>query len=186
MVTTRVLVAYATRNRATAGIAERIGADLISAGLDVQVAPAKAVHTVRGYDACVLGSAIYAGRWEHDAREFADRFGDDLAGHPVWVFSSGPLDRSAEERDIPPVDTARAAAEKVHARGHRTFGGRLREDARGFFGLARRMGRRGAADYRDEQAIDSWAHELARELGADGSPTDGSPTGRPPSGEPSS
>ncbi|MET9018946.1 hypothetical protein ABZV93_03075 [Actinopolymorpha sp. NPDC004070] len=119
MVTTRVLVAYATRNRAT--------------------------------------------------------------GHPVWLFGSGPLDRSAEEHEIPPVDTARDAAEKVHARGHRTFGGRLREDARGFFGLARRMGRRGTADYRDEQAIDSWAHEPARELGADGSPT-----GRPPSGGPSS
>ncbi|MGW0230189.1 flavodoxin domain-containing protein [Actinopolymorpha singaporensis] len=104
MVTTRVLVAYATRNRATAGIAERIGADLISAGLEVQVAPAKAAHTVKGYDACVLGSAIYAGRSQHDARRFGD-----------------------------------------------------------------------------EQAIDSWARELARELGADGAPA-----GRPAPDEPSS
>ncbi|MFD1657459.1 Acg family FMN-binding oxidoreductase [Streptomyces caeni] len=35
--------------------------------------------------------------------------GGALAGRPLWLFSSGPLDTSASERDIPPVPAVRRA-----------------------------------------------------------------------------
>ncbi|MGW5365467.1 flavodoxin domain-containing protein [Actinopolymorpha pittospori] len=94
--TTRVLVAYATRDRRTAGIAERIGADLISEGLEVKVAPAKAVDSVAGYDAFVLGGAMHGGRWD-GARSFAERFGPQLADRTRHRGHTG--DREEQEID---------------------------------------------------------------------------------------
>ena len=44
---------------------------------------------------------------------------------PVWLFSSGPLDDSAAEGDIPAVPQVQQVAKEIRARGHRTFGGRL-------------------------------------------------------------
>lgn len=168
-VTTRVLVAYATRNKATAGIAERIGADLISEGLEVQVAPAKAVHTVTGYDAFVLGGAVHGGRWAHDAQRFAERFGPQLADRPVWLFSSEAAGPPARDRGEDAGGVSDVAAGRVHARSFRRFGGRLREDAEGLLGLLRRARHRGHE--REEQAIDDWAHEVATELGFGDAPS---------------
>ncbi|GAA4987958.1 flavodoxin domain-containing protein [Actinopolymorpha pittospori] len=175
--TTRVLVAYATRNRGTAGIAERIGADLISEGLEVKVAPAKAVHSVAGYDAFVLGGAMHGGRWAHDARSFAERFGPQLADRPVWLLSSGPAGRPAGNHDDEPGGAADVPAGRVHARDLKRFGGRLRADPEGLLGLVRRTRHRGHTGDREEQEIDNWAHEVAAELGfGDAS----SPSGRQP------
>ena len=175
--TTRVLVAYATRSRGTAGIAERIGADLISEGLEVQVAPAKAVHTVAGYDAFVLGGAMHGGRWAHDARRFAERFGPQLSDRPVWLFSSGPAGPPARNRDDEPGGAADVPAGRVHARDFKRFGGRLREDTEGPLGLIRRVRHRGHTGDREEQEIDNWAHEVATELGFGEA---SSPSGRQP------
>ena len=48
-------------------MAEFIGATLRQDGLSVDVQPAGAVKTVAGYDAMVLGGALYMGRWHADA-----------------------------------------------------------------------------------------------------------------------
>ncbi|WP_330328843.1 Rv1733c family protein [Streptomyces sp. NBC_00536] len=49
-----------------------------------------------GYDAVVLGGALYAGHWSRTAKRRAERDADALKHRPVWLLSSGPLDRSAE------------------------------------------------------------------------------------------
>ncbi|GAA3775834.1 hypothetical protein GCM10022206_13160 [Streptomyces chiangmaiensis] len=64
--------------------------------------PAGSVGSVAPYDAVVAGGALYAGRCHGDARRFVRRHGRALAERPLWLFSSGPLDASASERDIPP------------------------------------------------------------------------------------
>ena len=69
----KVLVAYATRHGATAGIAERIGSKLREHGLDATVLPAKDVRDVREYDAFVIGSAAYMYHWLKDATDFVHR-----------------------------------------------------------------------------------------------------------------
>lgn len=101
MSTKRVLVAYGTKHGATAGIAEQIGKTLREDGLDAVVLPADDVHDVRAYDAVVLGGSLYAGHWSSKAKHCAERNAESLRHRPVWMFSSGPLDRSAEEHDIP-------------------------------------------------------------------------------------
>ena len=79
------------------------------------------------------------------------------------MFSSGPLDVSADTTEIPPVAQAAEAVRTLHARGHITFGGRLDEFAEGF--LARAMVRSGhGGDFRNDERIKNWSRAIAAEL----------------------
>ncbi|MEU8239010.1 flavodoxin domain-containing protein [Actinoplanes missouriensis] len=161
-----VLVAYATTGGSTAEIAGWIADELRTAGLDVRVSPAGEVEDVSGCEALVLGAAMYAAGWHADARAFAHRFAGRFAGRPVWLFSSGPLDHTADDTDLPPNHQATVAMRQLQARAHVTFGGRLTAEAHGWLGfLARRMRQEGhAGDFRDPQRIRAWAHGVAAEI----------------------
>ncbi|MFF9164167.1 flavodoxin domain-containing protein [Streptomyces longwoodensis] len=167
--TTNVLVAYGTTNGSTAGIAETVADVLRKEGLTVRTAPAATVEDVTEFDAVVVGGALYAGRWHKDARRFVRRHRRALRERPVWLFSSGPLDPSASERDIPPVPGVRRTVLRLDARDHVTFGGRLEEGAEGR--IARMILRSGkGGDFRDFARIADWAKQIAADLtaGADG------------------
>lgn len=158
-----VLVTYGTANGSTARIAEAVADALRKDGLTAEVRPARAVASVTPYAAVVVGGGLYAGRWHKDARRFVRRNRRELAGRPVWFFSSGPLDTSAAERDIPPVRGVRRDMTRLDVRGHVTFGGCLEEGAGGR--MARMILRSGkGGDYRDFTAIGSWADGVAGEL----------------------
>ncbi|WP_340384279.1 flavodoxin domain-containing protein [Streptomyces sp. SS7] len=159
----KVLVTYGTTNGSTAEIAEAVADVLRKGGLSVEARPARDVASVAPYDAVVVGGGLYAGRWHKDARRFVRRHRRTLAGRPVWLFSSGPLDPSASERDIPPVRGVRRAMAGLDAREHITFGGCLEEGAKGrVAGMILRSGKGG--DFRDFGAIETWADGIAREL----------------------
>ncbi|MFJ9908837.1 flavodoxin domain-containing protein [Streptomyces sp. NPDC101152] len=161
--TGKVLVVYGTTNGSTAEIAEAVADVLRKDGLTVEAAPAASVADVTPYDAVVVGGGLYAGRWHKDARRFVRRHRRALAERPVWLFSSGPLDASASERDIPPVPGVRRAITRLDARGHVTFGGCLKEGAKGR--IARMIVRNGkGGDFRDFTAIETWAASVADEL----------------------
>ncbi len=158
-----VLVAYGSKYGSTAEIAERIGEVLTKEGLAVDVRPAADVADLASYGAVVLGSGLYAGRWHRDARRFARRHRKVLARCPVWLFSSGPLDPSASERDIPPTPGVRRIADRIAARGHVTFGGRLEGDVQGR--VARMIVNSGrGGDFRDFERIAAWATTVAQDL----------------------
>jgi menaquinone-dependent protoporphyrinogen oxidase len=159
----KVLVAYGTTNGSTAQVAETIGEVLHKDGLTVDVLPARSVASVSAYDAVVVGGALYAGRWHKDARRFVRRHRRALAERPLWLFSSGPLDASASERDIPPVPGVQRVMTRLDAREHTTFGGCLEEGAKG--AVARMILRSGkGGDFRDFTAIQEWAAHVAAEL----------------------
>lgn len=86
----RVLVTYASKYGATAGIAEKIGQVLLEAGLAVDVRQADQVGDLNPYRAVVLGSAVYIGQWRKEAARFLEANVQTLANRPVWLFSSGP------------------------------------------------------------------------------------------------
>jgi menaquinone-dependent protoporphyrinogen oxidase len=94
---TRVLVAYATKYGATAGIADKIGQVLREAGLACDVKPAAEVGDLRSYQAVVLGSAVYMGVWRKEAAKFLKANEPLLVQLPVWLFSSGPMGEGAVE-----------------------------------------------------------------------------------------
>lgn len=160
-----VLVAYGSKNRSTAGIADMIVATLQTDGLAAQARPAAEVRSLEEYDAVVLGGALYAGRWHRDARRFAHRHTKALLGRPVWLFSSGPLDDSADTGEIPPVAQVAKIFERLDAVEHVTFGGRLTEQAEGF--IAKAMVRNGTSgDFRNQERIARWSHAIATHLRA--------------------
>ncbi|WCH97287.1 flavodoxin domain-containing protein [Streptomyces moderatus] len=161
--TDKVLVAYGTTNGSTARIAEAVADVLRKDGLAVDTLPARSVPSVAPYDAVVIGGGLYAGRWHKDARRFVRRHGRALTERPLWLFSSGPLDATASERDIPPVPGVKKAMARLDARGHVTFGGCLEEGAKGWVaGMILRSGKGG--DFRDFTAIEAWAERVAAEL----------------------
>ncbi|MGJ3562075.1 flavodoxin domain-containing protein [Streptomyces sp. INA 01156] len=158
-----VSVTYGTTNGSTARIAETVADVLRKEGLTVETLPARSVAGVTSYDAVVVGGGLYAGRWHKDARRFVRRHRHELAERPVWLFSSGPLDATASERDIPPVPGVRKAVAELDAREHVTFGGCLEEGAKGW--VARMILRNGkGGDFRDFTAIETWAAHVADDL----------------------
>lgn len=161
--TIKVLVAYATKNRSTAEIARTITEVLREQGLDAEMRLARDVGEVHAYDAVVLGSPLYEGQWHKDARRFAERHREALAERPVWLFSSGPLDESADEGDLPPVPAVRRILISVQAEEHVTFGGCLTDDAQGW--MARMVVKAGKAeDFRDYEQISAWALRIGATL----------------------
>jgi menaquinone-dependent protoporphyrinogen oxidase len=87
----KVLVAYASKYGATREIAERVVDRLRAAGLETEAQPVTTASELSGYGAFVIGGAAYLGHWLNDATAFVRGHGAALAGHPTWLFSSGPL-----------------------------------------------------------------------------------------------
>ncbi|HEX2620005.1 MAG TPA: flavodoxin domain-containing protein [Phototrophicaceae bacterium] len=85
-----VLVTYASKYGSTAEIAAAIATTLKADNIKVDLYPVQQIELLSPYDAVIVGSAIYAGHWLHDAAEFLKRFEDELSQIPVWLFSSGP------------------------------------------------------------------------------------------------
>ncbi len=170
-----VLVAYATKYGATGEIAERIAGRLRASGLDAEAQPVGAAGDLSGYEAFVIGSAAYMGRWLKEAAGFVRRNRAALAGRPVWLFSSGPLGTEATDaqgRDLRELAEPKEFAEfreAIGPRGTRVFFGALDP---GRLGLRDRLVRAMPAgrallpegDFRDWQAIEAWAGQIADEL----------------------
>jgi len=79
---------------------------------------------VKGYEAFVLGSAVYFGNWLQEARGFVEAHGHELAARPVWLFSSGPIGDPPEPSEEKAVHIE-AIREATGAEDHRLFGGKL-------------------------------------------------------------
>ncbi|BCT77703.1 flavodoxin [Sinomonas cyclohexanicum] len=173
----RVLVAYASRHGATAGIAARIAERLSDSGHAVDLVPADEVESVGGYDAVVLGAAAYIAHWMKDATAFARHHRTELAERPTWLFSSGPLGTErvdAEGRDV--LEAARPKEfdnleARLHPRAVKVFFGAW-DPSNPPVGFAERAMARlpkaaaalPAGDFRNWDAVDSWADTIATEL----------------------
>ena len=97
-----ILIAHGSKYGGTKGLANQIAATLREiGGHTVDVRRGFELDGLGGYDAVIVGGGLYAGRWHRHARRFVMRHVDELRCMPVWMFSSGPLDHSASERDLP-------------------------------------------------------------------------------------
>jgi len=155
----KVLVTFGSRRGGTEEIAHVVGEVLDDLGHDVDVRPANDVHGLRGWDVVVLGGALYAWRWQKDARRFVYRHADELRQRSVWAFSSGPLDESASQREIGPTWPVRRLLGRIGVQGHVTFGGRIAPDSP-------EADRFEVGDWRDMERVRSWAEMLARDVHA--------------------
>jgi menaquinone-dependent protoporphyrinogen oxidase len=172
----RVLVTFGSKRGGTEGIALTIAEALSEAGFESVALPFGQVKSLETYNAAIVGGSLYANRWPLRLRWFVKRHAAELRRMPVWFFSSGPLDDSAERQEIPPTQSVSKLIERVRARGHVTFGGRLAPDARGFPASA--MARTRAGDWRSREHIRAWAIGIARTL-ASARPSRPGPAGEP-------
>ena len=167
MSSTRVLVVYASKHSSTAEIAERIAAAMRDAGCDAEARPAAEVDDLSGYAAIVLGSAVYAKRWQRDARAFARRHDGALRDMPVWLFSSGPFGAPQQHPTAPTPPVAERLTKQLGAREHVMFGGRVPADPGNFVERAMLKNTPPAKrDARDWPAIEAWARGVAEQVAA--------------------
>lgn len=159
----RILVTAASRHGSTTEIADAIAETLERAGMEVVVRRPEEVGHLGGYDAVVLGSAVYAGRWLKPAKDLVERTSTRMRTMPVWLFSTGPVGEPLRPDELP-ADVGPMLAQSG-AREHRLFGGRL---DRRQLGLPERAMVRmvGAADgdHRPWDEIEAWAREIASVL----------------------
>ena len=159
----RALVAVASKHGATREIAEEIRVVLESGGLDADIVDAGPEIGVDGYDAVIVGSAVYAGHWLKDAKRFVEANQAGLIERPVWIFSSGPLGDPPEPEEDP-VDVSEID-ERVLPVDHRVFAGKLDRDDLGFAerAIIRALGVPDG-DYREWQDIRDWAEGIVSHL----------------------
>jgi menaquinone-dependent protoporphyrinogen oxidase len=182
-----VLVVYASRHGGTRGIAERIGEVLRAQGLEADVVAADHAE-VGNPDAVVVGSGVYMGSWLKEGVEFIKRNEAGLAARPLWLFSSGPLLGSSKDKGpiedpitnaLGPEDGPGSGGRKkiaelsaaTHPRDHRVFAGAFdpndppRTMSERFVRmLPAAKGVLPPGDFRDWDAIEAWAREIAASL----------------------
>jgi menaquinone-dependent protoporphyrinogen oxidase len=166
---TRVLVTYASKHGSTGEIARAIADELKERGVDADCVDVQ-VASLDAFDAVILGSAVYAGRWRREARHFLKKHRDAFASMPFWIFSSGPVGEKAEEdteQNGKWLEPHRVLdlAQSLGMRGHVVFGGRLPTDPEGF--IENSMVRNTPEQYRDARDWDEirrWADEVVNQL----------------------
>jgi menaquinone-dependent protoporphyrinogen oxidase len=167
----RVLVAVASRHGATREMAVALGRSLqeseagLAAGLTALVLPVEQQPDVGQFDAVVIGSAVYAGRWLPSARTYVTAWAGALRNRPVWLFSSGPIGSPPyppdESYDVAPLTAL------IGARAHRTFPGRLDKRLLSFGERALVTAMRApVGDFRDWDAVAAWGQDIALHVAA--------------------
>ena len=159
----KVLVSAASKYGATSEIAQAIADVLAGEGLEVTVVPPAQAGAIEQFDAVVLGSAVYMGRWMKPGRELAHRQAAALAARPVWLFSSGPVGEPAKPADNP-VNVA-AILQGTKARDHQVFTGKLVKKQLSFPDRAIASATRvQEGDFRNWDDIRAWATSIAGAL----------------------
>jgi len=164
----QVLVVVATKHGSTKGIAEAVvrglaGAEGPGRSLTAVLQEAEHAPSPAGFDAVVIGSAVYAGRWRESARDWVSAHAAELRTRPVWLFSSGPIGSPPfppdEPHDVQPL------SELIGARGHQVFPGRLDKAllSLGERAMVTAM-RAPLGDFRDWDAVRAWAAGIADQL----------------------
>jgi len=147
----------------TAEIAEAIADQLRHHDLEVVTSPCSTAPDPAGFDAVLIGSAVYATRWMKSARRFLRDHRAVLAVRATWLFESGPTGDLSERRHESPAAVIRLARE-VGSPPVEVFGGNL-DPARATTPIAKWVANSDmAGDYRDWKQIRDWADEIAGRL----------------------
>ncbi|HII76046.1 MAG TPA: flavodoxin [Methanolinea sp.] len=162
-----VLVCYASRYGSTKDIAEWIEEELIRLGMAVDCRPAGRDVDPAAYDAPVLGSPLYMGKWLPEAREQVSRERGAFGRIPVAVFSVGYSLKEPNEKALKGGEAALSDVRLFITPRDAAFfpgmvdPGRLTPADKAILTLAGISG----GDFRDKERVCSWARTLPAVLG---------------------
>jgi len=166
-VTKKILVAYASRYNSTKEIAERIAAVLNSEGFETDCAEVQTVTSTKGYDAFVVGSPLYMGKWLVEAMDFLRLHASSLQKVPAAAFSVGGTLKDETE-------VTKAMAEKSFQALHLYFAPTTTKTFAGKISLDKalwkdrqilKMVKAEEGDFRNWDEIETWALEIPSLLG---------------------
>jgi len=162
----RILVAHASRMGSTAEIAERIGEQLRDAGHDVDVRACAEAADTSNYDAVIIGSALYVGRWLKEARRYLRSQSESLSRRPTWLFQSGPCGEGFDLEAVQVPRAIRRLSDRIGSTLPTTFGGRLeRKSATTRLNRWMATGTL-AGDFRDWDLVHAWTDGVIADLAA--------------------
>jgi len=166
----QILVAYASKYGAAAGIAEKIGQVLNKSCCFVDVLTVEHVKDLDSYQAVVLGSSVYIGQWRKKAVKFLKNNITVLSEKPVWLFSCGLTGKD---------DPKELKKNKNFPKALQPIADQIKiQDIAGFLGmvdleklnrLERMMFKKAKGsigDFRDWDLITAWAEGIAEALKA--------------------
>lgn len=164
---TSVLVAYATKYGSTQEVAEAVAAALRASGLTATVQPARDVRALEGYDAVVLGAALYMYKWHKDALGFLSKHRKALAERPMAIFALGPVRVPHDDKEW---QNSRAQLDKELVKyswlkpvAVEILGGKF-DPKKLSFPMNKFAGKEPATDIRDWTAIRTWAATISNLL----------------------
>jgi menaquinone-dependent protoporphyrinogen oxidase len=162
----RILVSYGSKHGSTAEIAQVIGESLREGGHQVDVLDVEAVSSISDYQAVVLGSAIYIGRWMKNAVNFLRIH--PLNKTPLYLFSSGPIGEVEPRElldDFSLPDVVKTLSQTLNVRDVQVFHGKidLRKLSIAELMLYKAVGAQ-TGDFRKWDKIREWAQRIKSDL----------------------
>ncbi|MBN2402429.1 MAG: flavodoxin domain-containing protein [Spirochaetes bacterium] len=163
----KILVAYASLAGSTAEVADFIGRILSDNGAVVDVKPLKEVGDPAGYSAVVLGSAIRRGKVLQEVMDFIKANKPKLENIPVSYFIVCMTLKEKSEENYKKADAyldpLRAEIKPVDSG---LFGGKVDFSKLDFMEemIIKYFIKESEGDYRDWDAIKTWAIELLPKL----------------------
>ena len=165
----QVLVTYASKYGATIGIAEKIAGVLEEAQFVVSLLPVDQPVNLSSFQAVVLGSPIYVGRWRPEAVSFLENNEKELTSKDVWLFSSGPTGQGDPVDILDGWEFPRQQHDlvnRISPRGIKLFHGAI--DLSKLDDLEKNTIKHLKAqvgDFRDWDSIADWAKGIVKTLG---------------------
>ena len=159
----KILVAYATKCGSTIDVSHAIGDTISQYGVSVDVKRIKEISDISEYDAAVVGSAIRMAKWLPEATDFVISNKDKLNKIPTAIFSVHilNLDNSPESMKNRSAYTE-SVREILTPKAETFFPGKIDQSLLSIFErLLFKMIKSPEGDFRDWDAIQSWASQVA-------------------------
>lgn len=164
----KILIAYASKYGSTKEVAEKVSGRLSAIGWQPTLEELKNVKSISGYDALILGAALYMYKWHKDAMNFIKKFQKELEELPVAVFALGPvkdpIDKEEWKNSRDQLDKALAQYNWFKPIDTKLFGGKFDPNALGSF-MKFFAGKEPQSDIRDWKEIEKWSREIGKRLG---------------------
>lgn len=156
----KVLIAYATRYGSTGEVAEKLGEVMRAKGAEVEVVNVKDKPNPRGYDAVVVGGAVYIMMLSGKTKGFVAKHKKTLRDMPVAYFClSGTMKDDTPENREKIGNKLNPMKKKVAPVDVALFGGAF-DPSKG----PKMMAEEPAYDYRDWDKISAWAENLLKKF----------------------